>query len=293
MCGRIVLNSPPAVVAARFFLDAVPELAARFNICPGTDIAAVLPNPLSEGNLLRTFNWGLMPPWEKDPLASPKLINARSETVDSKSAFKDAFRHRRCLIPVDGFYEWQKRQEGNQPYFFSARNAQPFALAGIWERHEYPGGRIIDSCTILTTAANKLMRPIHHRMPVVLPEKDWKFWLRLDAEKSESLSRLLVPATEDLLQAWPVAREVNKPTHDGPACIERIWDDRGGPASSREAGRQWLLVASLRTAEQVWGLAAQGLDTFTLNTGVVSAMLKEQLTDDAAADFQRAAEKMQ
>ncbi len=228
MCGRIVLKSPPAVIAARFFLDQVPELLARYNICPGTDIAAILPNPLSEGNLLRSLSWGLIPPWEQDPAQGPKLTNARGETIASKSAFKDAFRHRRCLIPVDGFYEWQKRREGNQPFFFSARDKEPFALAGVWERHEYPGRRIIDTCTILTTSANKLMRPIHHRMPVVLPRQDWEFWLRLEPEKSQSLLDMLVPAPEDLLQAWPVSRDVNKPTHDGPSCLERIWDERGG-----------------------------------------------------------------
>lgn len=228
MCGRIVLSSPPAVIAARFFLDAVPELAARYNICPGTDIAAIVPNPLSEGNLLRTLNWGLQPPWERDPDKSPKLINARSETVAGKAAFKEAFRQRRCLVPVDGFYEWQRRPEGNQPFYFSGKDGAPLALAGLWERHEYPGKRILESCTILTTAANKLMRPVHHRMPVILPEEDWKFWLRLEPEKSESLLEKLIPAPEDLLRSWPVSREVNRPAHDDPSCIEKIWDDRGG-----------------------------------------------------------------
>lgn len=229
MCGRVVLSSAPAIVASHFFLDEVPDaLGPRYNIRPGTDIAAIVPNPLSEGNLLRTFRWGLMPPWEKHPDKAPKLVNARAETVKDKATFKDAFRRRRCLIPVDGFYEWQKRPDGNQPFYFRARNKEPLALAGIFERHEYPGARVIETCTILTTSANKTMRPVHHRMPVILPRQDWKFWLRLEPEKNERLTGMLAPAPEDILRSWAVSKDVNKPGHEGPECIEKIWDDKGG-----------------------------------------------------------------
>ncbi len=228
MCGRIVLSSPPAVVAARFFLDQVPEFEARYNISPGQDIAAVIPNPRSEGHLLRMFKWGLELPWKKGPDHGPKLINARSETVSEKPAFREAFAQRRCLIPVDGFYEWNQRPEGSQPYYFSRKDGRPFALAGLWEKHEYPGGHILHSCTILTTAANKLMRPIHHRMPVVLPEADWKFWLTLGPEKSKDLTQALVPDPSDLLQAWAVSREVNSAANDHSGLTEQIWEQKGG-----------------------------------------------------------------
>lgn len=228
VCGRIVLSSPPAVVAARFFLDNVPELEARYNICPGQNIAAVIPNPHSAGSILRMFKWGLELPWDKGPQNGPKLVNARSETVNEKAAFRDAFSQRRCLIPVDGFYEWNKRPDGSQPFFFSQKDRRPFALAGLWERHEYPGGRILESCTILTTAANKLMRPIHHRMPVVLPEADWKFWLSIEPGKASHLSDIMKPDSTDLLQAWPVSRDANSNQNDGPQLLERVWDKKDG-----------------------------------------------------------------
>ncbi len=228
MCGRVVLSSPPAVIAARFFLDLVPELEARYNISPGQDLACVVPNPTSAGSVLRMLNWGLTLPWEKGPDHGPKLINARSETVAEKPAFKDAFTRRRCLIPVDGFFEWQKRAGGSQPYYFSQKDQRPFALAGIWDQHEYPGGHVVDSCSILTTAADKLMRPIHHRMPLILPEADWQFWLTIDPKKSDELNKLLKPDTNDLLQAWPVSREVNSTICDRPENLKQIWDDKGG-----------------------------------------------------------------
>ncbi len=228
MCGRIVLSSPPAVIAARFFLDQVPELEARYNISPGQEIAAVIPNHLSAGSILRMFKWGLELPWEKSPKVGPKLVNARSETVNDKTAFRDAFAQRRCLIPVDGFYEWNKRPNGSQPFFFSRKDKRPFALAGLWERYEYPGGHILESCTILTCAANKLMRPIHRRMPVVLPEADWQFWLSIDSKNAHHLNEIMKPDSTDFLQAWPVSRNANNTANDDPELLKQIWDDEEG-----------------------------------------------------------------
>lgn len=228
MCGRIVLSSAPHQLAERFFLDMVPELQPRFNLSPGQDIAAVVANPNSEGRLIQMLKWGLELPWKQGRQNGPKLINARSETVLEKPAFHDAFRQRRCLIPVDGFYEWKKRSNGRQPFYFSAKDKQPLALAGIWSSHEYPGNHLVSSCSILTTDANSLMRPVHHRMPAILPESDWKFWLDLPADKAEDLLALLKPLPSDLLMAWPVSRKVNSPAFDQPQCIEPIWDDQGG-----------------------------------------------------------------
>lgn len=228
MCGRIVLSSAPHKLAERFFLDMVPQLVPRFNIAPGQEIAAVVPNPTSEGRLIRQFKWGLELPWTKGPQTGPKLINARSETVLEKPAFREAFQTRRCLVPADGFYEWQKRPDGRQPFYFTWKNGGPLALAGIWARQEYPGGHVVESCSILTTAANSLMRPVHHRMPVILPVADWEFWLDLSGDKAENLLELLRPLPSDLMKSWPVSREVNSPSFDQPACITPIWDDRGG-----------------------------------------------------------------
>jgi len=228
MCGRITLTSAPHLLAEKFFLDMVPDLMPRFNIAPSQDIPAVIPNPNAEGRLVRMFRWGLVPPWSKGPDVGAKLINARSETVLEKPSFREAFARRRCLVPVDGFYEWQKRDDGRQPFYFSSRRRTPLALAGLWERWEYPGGRRLDSCTILTTAANSTMRPIHHRMPVIVPEADWRIWLELPPEKAETLVDLLKPAAADALLAWPVNRHVNRPDFDEPQCVEPVWDDPGG-----------------------------------------------------------------
>ncbi len=150
MCGRVVLSSPPAVIAARFFLDLVPELEARYNISPGQDLACVVPNPTSAGSVLRMLNWGLTLPWEKGPDHGPKLINARSETVAEKPAFKDAFTRRRCLIPVDGFFEWQKRAGGSQPYYFSQKDQPPRGDRSFQMRMQFdPTGRVHRARTTL------------------------------------------------------------------------------------------------------------------------------------------------
>ena len=228
MCGRVVLSSAPHLLAERFFLDMVPELLPRFNIAPGQKLPVVVPNPNTEGRLIQSLHWGLELPWQKGPSNGPKLINARSETIQDKPAFRDAFRHNRCLVPVDGFYEWQKRPDGRQPFYFNARDGLPMGLAAIWSRNEYPGGHVVDSCSILTTSANSVMRPVHHRMPVILPPEDWKFWLDLPADKADTLQGLLNPLPAELMQSWPVGRQVNSPGHDGPDCIEPIWDDKGG-----------------------------------------------------------------
>jgi putative SOS response-associated peptidase YedK len=228
MCGRIVLSSAPHVLAETFFLDVVPDLTPRWNISPGQDIAAVVPNPDSPGNLVRMLRWGLLPPWDRGVGAGPQLINARCETVLDKPAFRDAFRHRRCLVPADGFYEWHKRDGGNQPFHFRARDGHPLALAGLWEPREQPGARRFETCAIMTTAANAVMRPVHHRMPVILPPSIWKMWLGASPAEAENLLDLLQPASNDLLLSHPVTPRIGNPAFDGPACVEPVEDERRG-----------------------------------------------------------------
>ncbi len=228
MCGRIVQSVAPHLIAEQFFLDNVPDMLPRYNIAPTQDITAVVPNPHSEGRLAATFRWGLVPHWSPHNDSGARLFNARGETVLEKSSFRDSFRERRCLIPVNGFYEWQKRGDGRQPFLFQKKDKGLFALAGIWDRWEYPGGKELNSCTILTTAANPVMRPIHHRMPVILPRGDWELWLRLDPQQAENLQGLLKPLATDDLLAVPVSRQVNKPDFDEPECLAPIWDDPGG-----------------------------------------------------------------
>jgi len=228
MCGRIILTSAPHILAEKFFLDMVPEVVPRFNIAPASDIAGVVANPRSVGRLVRMFRWGLVPPWSSGPEVGAKMINARSETVLEKPSFKEAFLGRRCLIPVDGFYEWQKREDGKQPFLFRRKDHSVFALAGLWEQWKDEEGRELETCTILTTAANATMRPIHQRMPVVLPESDWKAWLDLPADQAKQLMKLLRPCAPDVLLAHPVTRQVNKPAFDQPGCLEPVWDDPEG-----------------------------------------------------------------
>jgi putative SOS response-associated peptidase YedK len=228
MCGRIILTSAPHVLAEKFVLDRVPEVIPRFNIAPGSDIAAVVANPRTVGRLLKMFRWGLVPPWSKGPEIGAKMINARSETVPEKPAFRKAFRARRCLIPVDGFYEWQKRPAGKQPFLFRRQDGSPFALAGLWENWEGGQGPALQTCTILTTGANRLMQPVHHRMPVILDAKDWQAWLEMPDDQAKQLVQLLKPCAPDVLLCHPVSTKVNQPAYDQPECLEPVGDDPPG-----------------------------------------------------------------
>ncbi|MCP4572263.1 MAG: SOS response-associated peptidase [bacterium] len=227
MCGRINLTSAPHVLAERFYLDLEPDLLPRYNIAPGTDIAVVAADPRAEHRILRAMRWGLVPPWSEGPKAGRQLINARGETVREKPAFREAFARRRCLIPVNGFYEWRPGPGPRRPYLFRRPDADLFALAGLWETWRGPDGREVETCAIVTTAANEVMRPIHHRMPVILPAADWRLWCDLPDASLDQVAGLLKPAPADLLLAHPVSRRVNSPSCDEPDCLEAVDDDTG------------------------------------------------------------------
>ena len=151
--------------------------------------------------------WGLVPVWAKDVKLGYSTFNARAETVATKPTFRAAFRHRRCLVPADGFYEWQALAESKrkQPWFIARRDRDPLAFAGLWERWISPAGDTLESCCIIVTNANALMRPIHERMPVILDPADWDAWLAPDARDPAALQALLQPYPADDLAAWPVA----------------------------------------------------------------------------------------
>lgn len=225
MCGRFTLRSSPAAVAEHFGLDpaGLPDLPPRYNIAPTQPVAAVAPSSEGEVRSLALLRWGLVPHWVKDPDDFPTLINARAETAPEKPAFRDAFGSRRCLVVADGFYEWEKPDGGGpkQPYYVRRPDGGPFGFAGLWERWSGGEGRTVDSCTILTTEANELLRPIHDRMPVVLDRAHHDAWLDPASSRSQ-LEALLRPAPDDALRAFPVSRRVNSPEHDDPACIEPL-----------------------------------------------------------------------
>jgi putative SOS response-associated peptidase YedK len=201
MCGRFTLAQSPEAVTEAFGLSKVPDLSPRYNIAPSQPIGVVMRAKEAIQPEFRLMRWGLIPSWAKDPSIGTKLINARSETATEKPSFRSAFKYRRCLIPADGFYEWQKTQQGaKQPFYFSMAGNGVFAFAGLWE-----SWNDLETCTILTTTANDLLQPIHDRMPVILNPEDYGQWLDPKVQGGQSLSDLLRPFPDAPMQAIPVS----------------------------------------------------------------------------------------
>ncbi|MDD5409795.1 MAG: SOS response-associated peptidase [Methylobacter sp.] len=222
MCGRFALYSDPFTLARRFEAEALPELRPHYNIAPTQSIPIVREE---EGK--RRFalaRWGLIPHWAKDIKIGYSTINARAETVADKPAFRNAFRHRRCLIPADTFYEWQAiaGSKVKQPWLIALRDREPMAFAGLWERWRSPEGEELESCSIIVTDANEIIRPIHERMPTILAPEDWDAWLETDAKDAGSLQSLLKPYPAEDMTAWPVSTKVNSPRNDSVECMEQL-----------------------------------------------------------------------
>lgn len=222
MCGRFLLMVPGGIVARQFDLEEVPSLSPRYNIAPSQEIAAVRLDPESQDRQFCILKWGLIPFWAKDARIGYRTINARSETVAKSPAFRAAYRHRRCLIPADGFYEWKELKKGKLPYLVRMANEKPFAFAGLWEHWEDPEGTVIESGTILTTVPNDLLRPLHDRMPVILPEENYQLWLDTSMKETRRIQDLLRPYPSEEMEIYPVSTRVNKPANDNPECITRI-----------------------------------------------------------------------
>jgi putative SOS response-associated peptidase YedK len=223
MCGRYTLKTPGKLVADLFGLAEEPSLFPRYNIAPTQPVPVIRvlrANPDTKQRELVPLRWGLVPSWADDPAIGNRLINARSETVSSKPSFRGAFRHRRCLVPADGFYEWKKEGSKKQPVYIRKKDGQPFAFAGLWEEWEREG-EVIESCTIITTAANDLMAEFHDRMPVILEPKDYGLWLDPGVQDPKLLEPLLRPFPSGEMEVYPVSRLVNDPRHEDPKCIER------------------------------------------------------------------------
>ncbi len=219
MCGRYTLSVPAGALAEEFGLTGpLPEVPSRYNIAPTQEVAAVLANG---GRHLEMLRWGLIPPWADDPGIGSRMINARSETAAEKPSFRSAFKRRRCLIPADGFYEWQRTGNGKQPYYIHMKDGSSFAFAGLWESWG-KGVEEIRTCTILTTEANELVGEVHQRMPVIVAPENYEIWLDPDLHDANRLTPLPTPYPSEALEAYPVSRFVNSPSNDGERCVESI-----------------------------------------------------------------------
>ncbi|MGI9452860.1 MAG: SOS response-associated peptidase [Geminicoccaceae bacterium] len=230
MCGRFMLISPIEAIQKLFDFKQRPNLRPRYNIAPSQEVTIVRRSAGQDSGTgqaereLATVSWGLIPSWAEDPKVSYKMINARAETVDRLPSYRSAYRKRRCLIPTDGFFEWKAdagkdRRAPKQPYLIRRCDQAPFAFAGLYERWRSPDpGEVIESCTIVTTSANQKLSPIHHRMPVILDEKDHERWLdpQMDGRK------LLGPCPDDWLETVMIVDRINKPAHDDPSVLEPI-----------------------------------------------------------------------
>ncbi|HJP20229.1 MAG: SOS response-associated peptidase [Alphaproteobacteria bacterium] len=222
MCGRFAFTSPVEAMRQLFGIEERPNLAPRYNIAPTQEVVIVRHEEVT-GRCLARAHWGLLPPWAKDRAMAARLINARAESVAEKPSFRAAFRARRCLIPADGYYEWVAMKDGKQPYRLARRDGGLFAFAGLWDRWTPPeGDEPVESCTIITTAADDVVRPIHQRMPAILAPGDYAAWLGESEVSRDQLLTLVQGASSPDLIATPVSRRLNSPRHDDAACIEPV-----------------------------------------------------------------------
>lgn len=225
MCGRFAVITLPEALSKHFELEGMIDFSVRYNIAP-TQPAIVIRCPRSNAPRQAVLmQWGLVPSWAKDPSIGQRMINARSETVAEKPAYRKAFQRRRCLVPADGYYEWQKPARGKgpkQPYLIRMKDERPFAMAGLWEYWAHADGSELETFTILTCPANELNRPIHDRMPVILPAEAYDFWLNPANDDKQALSEPLGPFPSHEMTARPITTRVNNPGANGPQLWEPV-----------------------------------------------------------------------
>ena len=218
MCGRYLLISPVEAMSKFFDLGGLLNLPPRYNIAPTQD-APVVRLDQQGGRELILMRWGLVPLWAKDLSMGARAINARAESVAEKPAFRDAFERRRCLVPTDGFFEWEKKGKVRQPWRIGPVEDGLMALAGIWERWRAPAGGVVRSYAVVTTEANELVAPLHDRMPVVIPPERFSEWLDPETPQDD-LKRLLRPYPAERMKAEPISRRLNDVRNDDAACLE-------------------------------------------------------------------------
>ena len=232
MCGRATLSTSPDELRQVFGLGETPTLTARYNIAPSQPIAVIRASaaPAAGARRVELLRWGLVPSWAKDAKIGAKMINARVESLTTRPAFRDALEHRRALVLVDGFYEWEKRGRARQPFFVHRADGRPFALAGLWDRWTSPRGgdgvgvarEVIESCAVVTCPAAPPCDRLHDRMPLVVPPPLWSLWLDasiVDARRLEPALRQSAASDEGLVLR-EVSTRVNRPDIDDATCIE-------------------------------------------------------------------------
>ena len=227
MCGRYTLTSAPEAIRALFRYDEQPNFPPRFNVAPTQPIAIVR---LHEGK--RQFalvRWGLLPSWVKDPKAFSLLINARGKSVTDKPAFRNAMKRRRCLIPADGFYEWQAGGARKRPFYVRAKTGGPLAFAGLWETWTGPNGEEMETAAIVTTRANRTLSAIHDRMPVIVPPEAFDLWLNSNEVDATTAAALITPAPDSLLEVFEISTDVNRVANDNPKLIEPVVPGQPAP----------------------------------------------------------------
>jgi putative SOS response-associated peptidase YedK len=220
MCGRFTRSQSIQAVAEEFDVEEVScDLGPSYNIAPTQKVAVVITDGVKQ---LVPVRWGLVPSWAKDLSVGNKMINARAETITEKASYRNAFKKRRCLVVADGFYEWQGQGVAKRPVYIHMKSGKPFGFAGLYEVWKSPEGEEIKTCAIITTEANELMKPIHDRMPVIIPRKHQDKWLDPKTEDHSYLLGMLKPNPADEMEAYPVSKRVNSPRNNSPECIKRL-----------------------------------------------------------------------
>ena len=222
MCGRFAFYSPHEAVTRLFGVAGAPAVEPRWNIAPTQYVAAVRADGAGRRSLAM-LHWGLVPSWASVKSIGARMINARAETLGEKPSFRSAYRRRRCLVPADGWYEWQRSGTVKQPYFITFANREPFGMAGIWESWRDPAsGEPLESCCIVTTTPAASVAHVHDRMPVIIPADAHAEWLDPRNESTDRLARLLGPCTRPDILARPVSRRVNDARNQGSDLIEPL-----------------------------------------------------------------------
>ncbi|HWW15186.1 MAG TPA: SOS response-associated peptidase [Candidatus Dormibacteraeota bacterium] len=218
MCGRYRLSRRKQIIEEHFDTQSDNDWIPRYNIAPTQPVPVIRQNPKEPCRELSLMRWGLIPSWAKDSSIAAQTINARSETAAMKPAFRDPLKLRRCLIPADGFYEWQRTGKAKQPYCFEVNEGELFAFAGLWDRWKDPSGQWIKSCSILTTTPNAVTSSIHDRMPVILDPADYDLWLDPGMTNVEAASEMLKPPDAQIMRCYPVSNRVNHVANDDAEC---------------------------------------------------------------------------